>query len=177
MNRIVEGESQMYQTLGQLGDFIGGIGVVLTLLYLAYEIHQNSKQSKVAASQSVMQSLSDYYRSAAETEQFANVVSKGIDDLGTLTKGEATQFFMWGFSFFRLVELAHLHYRLGNIPESFWNGQAAHLEGLMSYAGVRKIWEIRKHVFSEEFQKFVNESLEGNSISTEGYLTDFYPSS
>ena len=83
----------------------------------------------------------------------------------------------WGFSFFRLVELAHLHYRLGNIPESFWNGQAAHLEGLMSYAGVRKIWEIRKHVFSEEFQKFVNESLEGSSISTEGYLTDFYPSS
>ena len=58
----------MYQTLGQLGDFIGGIGVVLTLLYLAYEIHQNSKQTKVAASQSVMQSLSDYYRSAAETD-------------------------------------------------------------------------------------------------------------
>tara|TARA_Y100001934_G_C12002957_1_gene608540 strand:+ start:144 stop:653 length:510 start_codon:yes stop_codon:yes gene_type:complete len=163
----------MLQTLGQAGDFIGGIGVVVTLIYLAFEIHQNSKQTKVAAAQSIMQSLSDYYRSASETDQLARVVHMGMENLDSLTDAEATQFFFWGFSFFRLVELAHLHYRLGNIPESFWRGQVAHLEGLFAFPGCRNIYERRQNVFSQEFQEFINNTvIQGPPMAT-GYLDDF----
>ena len=59
----------------------------------------------------------------------------------------------------RMVELAHHHYQLGNIPNSFWIGQVAHLSSLMEVPGVQRFWEARKGVFSLEFIEFV-ESLE-----------------
>ena len=34
----------MLEDLGNIGDFLGGIGVVVTLVYLAYQIRQNTDQ-------------------------------------------------------------------------------------------------------------------------------------
>ncbi len=50
----------MLEDLGNIGDFLGGIGVVVTLAYLAVQIRQNSRSVKVSAAQSVLQSLSDW---------------------------------------------------------------------------------------------------------------------
>ncbi len=51
----------MLEALGNLGDFIGGIAVVVTLLYLAVQVRQNTTQlresstlARVGARSSVM---------------------------------------------------------------------------------------------------------------------------
>ncbi|MEP1472162.1 MAG: hypothetical protein ABJK25_14410 [Halieaceae bacterium] len=37
------------EDLGNIGDFLGGVGVVATLLYLAFQIRQNTRQLKADA--------------------------------------------------------------------------------------------------------------------------------
>ena len=44
----------MLDTLGNLGDFIGGIAVVLTLVYLIIQIRQNTDATRVATLQGIM---------------------------------------------------------------------------------------------------------------------------
>lgn len=39
----------MFESLGNIGDFIGGIGVIITLIYLAYQIRQNTNSIRVSS--------------------------------------------------------------------------------------------------------------------------------
>lgn len=50
----------MLEALGNIGDFIGGIAVVATLLYLAVQIRQNTNTLQTAS----RQAISDGYRDA-----------------------------------------------------------------------------------------------------------------
>ena len=149
----------MLEALGNIGDFVGGIGVVITLAYLAIQIRHNSKTTKAAAAESVMQSMSEYFRSSAESDRLAHIIRGAFLDFDALEADEQARFHLWVFAWFRLVELAHHHYRLGNIPDSFWDGQVAHLSALVDSPGVQRFWTARKGVFSTEFQAFV-ESLD-----------------
>ena len=46
-----------FEAFGNVGDFIGGIGVVITLAYLALQIRQNSNSVKAASAQAVLGAL------------------------------------------------------------------------------------------------------------------------
>ena len=53
----------MLEALGNIGDFLGGIGVVVTLLYLAAQIRQNTKMMRGAARQQLtLASQDNVYR-------------------------------------------------------------------------------------------------------------------
>ena len=52
----------MLDALGNLGDFIGGIAVVATLVYLAVQIRQNTTALKTASRQQIAEGMRDYNR-------------------------------------------------------------------------------------------------------------------
>ena len=146
----------MLDTLGNVGSFIGGIGVALTVAYLAVQVRLSGKAAKAAAAQAVMQSLSEYLRSVAESPQLAAVIGKSYANHEALNDSEATQIMFWTFAYFRLIELAHHHYRLGGIPDSFWKGQARHLSALMTTPTVLRFWAMRQGFFSDEFRELID---------------------
>ena len=58
LNRAREG-LRVLEALVNLGEFLGGIVVVVTLLYLAAQIRQNSRSLKASAGQSILQAASE----------------------------------------------------------------------------------------------------------------------
>ena len=85
------------QLLGNYGEFVGAIAVVLTLFYLTTQIRQSSRSLKSSAAQAVLQSISEQYRVAAESEKLARVVRLGFEDFEELDADQANQF-LFGFS-------------------------------------------------------------------------------
>ena len=66
---------EISEILGNLGEFVGAIGVVVTLVYLAYQIRQNTRQleqnvtiAKATAVNASTIAQSDIRRSIYETE-------------------------------------------------------------------------------------------------------------
>jgi hypothetical protein len=149
------------QLLGNYGEFVGAIAVVLTLFYLTVQIRQSSRSMRSSAAQAVLHAISEQYRVAAESQNLAHVVGLGVTDFEKLDSVQRTQFLFWLFSWFRLMEQAHQHFKSGNIPESTWKGQLAHLKSYLSTPAAVRFWELRSAFFSEEFQSLVS------SISTE----------
>lgn len=47
----------MLENLGNIGDFLGGIGVVITLVYLAVQIRQNTRQLRSGSAAAQTRSL------------------------------------------------------------------------------------------------------------------------
>ena len=65
----------MIETLGNLGDFIGGIAVVVTLLYLALQIRQSTKATKVASMVGVIE-YSQHANSRVSSAHIPHVLAK-----------------------------------------------------------------------------------------------------
>ena len=76
------------QDLGAIGEFVGALGVVITLGYLAYQIRQNTTQSKqntltgkAAAVNASSRSLRETRRSIFESEEMAEIFELGNNDI------------------------------------------------------------------------------------------------
>ena len=52
----------MLDAFGNIGDFVGGIGVIITLLYLAAQIRQNTKSSRTQSYQAAVAAISEWTR-------------------------------------------------------------------------------------------------------------------
>lgn len=52
----------MLEALGNLGDFIGGIAVIATLIYLAVQIRQNTNALRTASRQQIAEGFRDHNR-------------------------------------------------------------------------------------------------------------------
>ena len=52
----------MFETLGNLGDFIGGLAVVISLLYLASQVRQNTREMRTASRREIVEAFRTYNR-------------------------------------------------------------------------------------------------------------------
>ena len=152
----------MLESLGNMGDFLGGLGVVFTLVYLAMQIRQNSREVKAAAVESILMALSESFRGAAESPSLSRVIGVGLRDVEQLDETESAQFFLWFLSWFRLVEQIHVQHTLGNLSDQIWQGQLAHFKLVRFSTAGEQFWILRQSIFSRDFQDFVD------SLSSEG---------
>jgi len=145
----------LFEALGNLGGFLGGIGVIITLIYLAVQIKMNNRSVKAAAAQSVIQSLATAYNTTAMSPELCHIIVVGSKNPDTLNEQQHAQLYMWLTSWFRLIEQAYFHYEMGNIPDTTWSGQLAHLKSALVTPSMKEFWNSRSEIYSEEFRRFV----------------------
>lgn len=153
----------MLEALGNIGDFLGGIGVLVTLLYLANQIKQNSSSVSNAAAESVLQTMTATLQTAASTPQMARVIALGQTNIEELSDDERTQFAMWIYGWFRVLERAHAHYRQGFVDPGEWHGHTRQLASVMRSPSVQQWWSARRSFFGPEFAAFID-GLELDSV-------------
>ena len=144
----------MLEMLANAGEFIGGIGVLFTLIYLAVQVRQNSHTVKSAAAESVMKSMSDYYMDLGRSENAWIILH--LENISELDEPQQAQAYLLLLSWFRLAEIAHHHHMEGHLPDGFWAGQERHLAGMLSSQSVAAFWQARKMIFSDNFQTYVD---------------------
>jgi hypothetical protein len=159
----------LFEILGNIGDFVGGIGVVIALTYLAIQIRISSRSVKASAAQSVIQSLAEAYSTTAMSPDLCHIIVVGSKDPATLNEYQRAQLYLWLTSWFRLIEQAYLHDEMGNIPETTWKGQLVHLKSALATPSMRDFWSARNEVYSEEFRQFVS-GLDTSGAKTIGEM-------
>ena len=89
----------MLDALGNLGDFVGGIAVVATLIYLAVQVRQNTEQLRrsaeieyLGAGTATFESFSSFRMQLASSPELAALYHKGALDPGSLDPVERLRF-------------------------------------------------------------------------------------
>lgn len=148
----------MTETLGNLGDFIGGFGVVVTVIYLAYQIRQNTASTRSATYQSVVADVSEWTLQLGLSSDSTRIYVTGIEDLDDLTVAEVAQFNFLLASVIRHFENIHYQYISGAIDHDVWDGWSSRILGVLGKPGVKAWWDSQKAVFSSDFQAFIDEA-------------------
>ena len=86
----------MLEDLGNIGDFLGGIGVVVTLAYLAVQIRKNTRSVRSAALDSISTSISEFMDKMAQDPALTKLWFDGLSgtvELSETDSGPATASF------------------------------------------------------------------------------------
>jgi hypothetical protein len=147
----------MLDALGNIGDFLGGIGVVITLIYLAVQIRQNTTSSRTESYQAAVAAISDWTRDVGANPASSRIVEAGSRDFEALSSEERVQFNLIMAALVRNLENIHFQFTHGAIDESTWSGWANRTHSLLEPDGARAWWRTQEAAYSPEFRHFVDE--------------------
>ena len=81
-----------WEAISSIGELVGGVGVIITLLYLATQIRQNTRNLQQSASTVVNQALSDVNSRLSTDAEFVDIFLRGRLDIESLTPLELERF-------------------------------------------------------------------------------------
>lgn len=137
--------------LGNLGEFVSGLAVVISVLYLAIQIRQNTRSLRAQAHQSITTHIAELNRTIVEHEGVAEILERGLEDPTVLTPAEARQFNAYNSARFRHYDNLYYQFRVGVLEPSQWAGFSAMLRFHFMQAGLRRWWNDSTAFYSPEF--------------------------
>lgn len=152
----------MIENLGNIGDLIGGLGVIATLIYLATQIRQNTSSHRMVSIQQII-STSVTISVGASAGPIPAIFAK-CERNERLTDVEFAQFLMYVWSALTNHWQIYHQHQNGMIDRELLDTFMARLKGTMDISIVRAMWPNRiKHGFPADFQEYIDQQM--------GYVT------
>ena len=108
------------QDLGAIGELVGGIAVVVTLIYLATQIKQNTKVHASLIRQNFYDAQQRQILHAVESTEFNELINRSWSTDESLTGGEQTQIWRHMQGVLIGYQGAFEQYKSGALPEEDW---------------------------------------------------------
>ena len=142
--------------LANLGEFIGGVAVLVTLAYLAIQVRQGNSLARIQVHQQVARISTD--SSWQVDTEAAALFRKAAIDFEALSSDErvvARSRFVAIVNYYEMLFYAR---RLGHVDDDLW---ASRVHRLRTNVGVfgPGLWQITKGDFGAAFQDFVDEEI------------------
>jgi hypothetical protein len=153
------------QDWGAVGEMIGAVAIMVSLVYVGLQIRQSTQASRAATNQA----FSAQYGALIETmtrADFRDIFWRGIKGLGNLKEGELVAFMGYVGSLLRMWEAFYYQMQDGTFDDKIFKSWLVLFVDTFGNAGVREFWAIRKHQFSDDFVNFVEQHLEGKTPRT-----------
>ena len=143
-------------TLAAWGEFIGGIAVVISLVYLASQIRQNSKLLRASTGSATAQIAFSQNAMTVQDPEVARISLDGFADRASLSDVDRRRFdsmvhlqLKGNWQLFRL-------YRDGISSHQEWRSCEREMSWAFQQPGQRAYWSEWCGLFEEDFADFVN---------------------
>jgi hypothetical protein len=125
-----------WEAISAIGQLLGALAVVISLIYLAREVGSNARATRQAAMRSMLDSLNQFSQQITTHADLAELRKRGFDDFESLEGADRVRFISYMHALFRTLE--DVYYQ--------------HLEGIWIHAcGVGSKWSF---VTSTHFLEF-----------------------
>src|SRR4030095_2776191 len=145
--------------LANLGQIIGAIAVVISLIYVALQIRQNTNAVRSATAQTVHEPFATWYGLVAADGELARIVANGLRDYGSLSEQERVRFVAAFMSFLSYSQNAFLKWREGLLASPLWLGWELVIMNLVCAPGGKAFWKDRAYMFGDEFRRYIEDDV------------------
>jgi hypothetical protein len=144
-----------WDAIGAMGEIVGAAAVVASLVYLAAQIRNQNRESRMSSMHDILVGYRDGL-AVISAGDMADLLVKAIDDYESLTRPEMMRLIASASSQYRLWEEAYLLYESGYLEKRNWETMLRQFNGYHSVRPFFEVWETRKHYFDNEFRDFVD---------------------
>ena len=125
------------QSLANLGELVGAIVVVLSLIYLAVQVRQNTQAQRTENYSRAQDRLAAIQSMLAQDGEISLIVSKGALDTSKLTPQERIRFTWFMYEVFGGFEFMFHASRTDAIPEEVWTRWSSAVAWWLTFPGVQ----------------------------------------
>jgi hypothetical protein len=147
---------EMLAAIGQLAAVCVGIP---SLIYLALQIREQTKERRQAAVNALAVQWGDLTKSLHDNAEFGAIYLRGVQSFTDLDGLSKLRFSAFLNRFFKNFEGMYFSHRDGILTESLWGEIERTMSDVIAYPGTRQWWETRRHWHTQEFARVVDEII------------------
>ena len=142
-------------TLAAWGEFLGGIAVVASLIYLASQIRQNSRLLEASIADTRLKSQTEGTTLMVQDAEVSRIFWDGIADRSSLSEADRRRFDPLVSMWFTGHRENYKFYRDEMISRETWDGYEQAMRWQLQQPGMREWWREWNRVLPREFRDFV----------------------
>ena len=143
--------------LGAIGELVGGVAVIATLLYLALQIRETRKAAQFSAIQGLEDGISSLMSNWSNSVENAVLVNKGFTDYEALSEDEKTFLQIIIRRLLLHMDSNYWAFTHGVLPAELWEREQEVLRWWINSPGGGVAWDLGG--FSAPFREFVERDL------------------
>jgi hypothetical protein len=148
-----------WQAIGAIGEMLAAAGVILTLVYLAAQIRQNTRSQRAENFGRALDRVATLQGRLSENAELSDILLRGAADKDALSTSERVRLTWMFYEMFSGFEFIFHQAQSGAMPDEVWRRWADTVRWWVSLAGVRQWWDAHPAPFTAEFTRFVNGQL------------------
>jgi len=153
-------------TLAKLSEFVGGIFVVISLVYLAYQIRQNTRSLRAENYARLLDRMSNVQSRLSLDPELNHMFMVGAEDPGRLSPAERIRFSWALYELFGNGEFMYHQARDKTLPPGVWDRWEATMGWWLSHPGMRAWWVAKPTPLTADYEAFCNEIIRNNRFDS-----------
>jgi len=154
-----------WDAIGAIGELLGSIAVLVTLLYLAIQTRSINKQSQAETRYAFVDAMGDVNTVIAHSKEASSVWRRGLESIESLDEDERMQFLMFVGQYANLWSVMHQLHLDRLLPETQWLIVRNDMVSILKSDGGQYFWNMGgKQAFDPAFTRFVNAELASMDI-------------
>jgi hypothetical protein len=146
-------------TLAQLGEFVGGFFVVISLIYLAHQVRQNTRSLRTENYARVLDRMSTIQSRVAADADLNRVFVVGAEDPARLSRSERIRFAWLLYEMFGAGEFMFHQGREKALPPAVWARWDGTIVWWLSHPGMRAWWSTKPAALTADFEAYCNDII------------------
>jgi len=157
------------EDLGNVGDFVAAIATIVTLIYLAIQIRQNTAAVRSSTHQQQVDTTVAMHTNVSNDPALAKLITKANSDFSSLDESQQLQLLYFYTNYFNMWHFQYTNMRKWLFDEDVWNvWNEGWVELLQSQMGMCEAWSLMGGIYGGEFEAHINKliislGLEANS--------------
>ena len=143
------------QALGNLGEFVGALAVVISLIYLARQMMQNTTSVRAASFNAMVQNSIRLLEHAFRDSEFATFLERAERDPDSLTPMETVRWNSYMTAVYRHFGNLVYQYRVGALDRQMWEAYQHTLKEHLRTPSWGDWYRVHSVVFSEALTRQV----------------------
>ena len=147
------------EQLSQLGEFVGGIAVIISLIYLALQVRSNTVAQRSDIEARALERLGSMQHEMAANSELTTLHNRAMADIYSLDFNERVRITWWLTEYFSAMEFLHDQHRRGSVSEGIWWRWDRTFRWWLTFPGILVYWQCKPTPFSPAFSDYVEASI------------------
>ena len=151
------------QEWGAIGELIGGIAIIISLIYVGIQIKHSTRATEAAATQSFAEVDNAVVGLINLSNELADVLHRGAKGLSELVGGDIIRFMAFHDQLFTTYQAGYVQWKANTLDERLWATFKHTFVSLLQQPGQMEWWKLRRHWYDGEFADYVDTAVKTTS--------------
>ena len=154
------------ETAANYADVIGGIAVVVSLIYVGIKVNKSTSAIRSSAANDATVAMQSWYLEMGTNRQASDIWFNAMTSPNPLETHDEFQFMMSMHAVLLGMQNCYLLSREGTLDEEFREAVTTAIVAVKDLPGMNRYWSQRRGFFHSEFAEYVEGLLLQDSIET-----------